>query len=98
MLQNTVLLLQGFDILPEGGIVLISDVVREMLKIDCSVMMGANLAGEVAAGNFCESTIGKYCLYIFNKDVFHPSFSVWLMNISVLSGSDTLLTNARQPL
>ena len=52
---------QGFDILPEGGIALISDVIREMLKIDCSVMMGANLAGEVAAGKFCESTIGNYC-------------------------------------
>lgn len=52
-------LIKGFDILPEGGIALISDVLHEMLKIDVSVMMGANLAGEVAAGKFCESTIGS---------------------------------------
>ncbi|KFM77204.1 Glycerol-3-phosphate dehydrogenase 1-like protein, partial [Stegodyphus mimosarum] len=52
-------LIKGFDILPGGGIALISDVLREMLNIDVSVMMGANLAGEVAAGKFCESTIGS---------------------------------------
>lgn len=81
LLQNSVLLFQGFDILPEGGIVLISDVIREMLKIDCSVMMGANLAGEVAAGNFCESTIGKY-FNIFNKVVFNLFLCVQICQVS----------------
>ncbi|KAF8764042.1 glycerol-3-phosphate dehydrogenase [NAD(+)], cytoplasmic-like [Argiope bruennichi] len=51
-------LIKGFDIIPGGGIALISDVLRDMLNIEVSVMMGANLAGEVAAGKFCESTIG----------------------------------------
>ncbi|KAG8191375.1 hypothetical protein JTE90_006119 [Oedothorax gibbosus] len=51
-------LIKGFDILPGGGVALISDVIHEMLGIEVSVMMGANLAGEVAAGKFCESTIG----------------------------------------
>ncbi|XP_054712018.1 glycerol-3-phosphate dehydrogenase [NAD(+)], cytoplasmic-like [Uloborus diversus] len=52
-------LIKGFDILESGGVALISDVLHEMLGIDVSVMMGANLAGEVAAGKFCESTIGS---------------------------------------
>ncbi|GIY33198.1 glycerol-3-phosphate dehydrogenase, cytoplasmic [Caerostris darwini] len=51
-------LIKGFDIIPGGGIALISDVLHDMLNIEVSVMMGANLAGEVAAGKFCESTIG----------------------------------------
>lgn len=51
-------LIKGFDILPEGGVALISQVIKDALNIECSVMMGANLAGEVAAERFCESTIG----------------------------------------
>lgn len=51
-------LIKGFDILPGGGVALISDVLHEMLNIEVSVMMGANLAGEVASEKFCESTIG----------------------------------------
>ena len=43
---------------PEGQVDLISNMVKSLLGIDCCVVMGANLANEVANENFCEATIG----------------------------------------
>jgi len=40
------------------GIELASRVIESSLGLSCSVMMGANLANEVATEMFCESTIG----------------------------------------
>lgn len=51
-------LIKGFDLKEGGGIELLSNTIREMLSIEVSVLMGANLAGEVAAEKFCETTIG----------------------------------------
>uniref|UniRef100_A0A8C4QB38 glycerol-3-phosphate dehydrogenase (NAD(+)) n=1 Tax=Eptatretus burgeri TaxID=7764 RepID=A0A8C4QB38_EPTBU len=42
-----------------SGLKLISDIIREELSIDMSVLMGANIASEVADGKFCETTIGS---------------------------------------
>lgn len=53
------MLLQGFDVAEGGGILLISDVIREMLKIPCTILMGANIANEVAKEDYCEATIGQ---------------------------------------
>ncbi|EPB68830.1 glycerol-3-phosphate dehydrogenase [NAD(P)+ ] [Ancylostoma ceylanicum] len=41
-----------------GGVKLVSDDIREILGIEVSVLMGANLAHEVANDDFCEATIG----------------------------------------
>jgi len=51
-------LVKGFAILPGGGIELISDLISEEMGIPVSVLMGANLANEVADEKFCETTIG----------------------------------------
>ncbi|KAJ1549421.1 Glycerol-3-phosphate dehydrogenase, partial [Cladochytrium tenue] len=53
---RAVSLIKGVDV-SASGLRLISDVINEHLQVDVSVLMGANIAGEVAAGNFCESTL-----------------------------------------
>jgi len=49
--------IKGIDF-DDKGIVLISDILRDGMKADCSVLMGANVANEMAADAFCETTIG----------------------------------------
>merc|ERR1719231_1978487 len=36
----------------------ISDIIRAELGADCSVLMGANVANDMASDQFCETTIG----------------------------------------
>lgn len=47
----------GLDI-SDKGLKLISEVIKEELGISCAVLMGANIAPEVAKEHFCEATIG----------------------------------------
>uniref|UniRef100_A0A4W4GL80 Glycerol-3-phosphate dehydrogenase [NAD(+)] n=1 Tax=Electrophorus electricus TaxID=8005 RepID=A0A4W4GL80_ELEEL len=49
--------IKGVDESP-SGLKLISAVIRDKLGISVSVLMGANIANEVAEGKFCETTIG----------------------------------------
>uniref|UniRef100_A0A6A7FQB1 Glycerol-3-phosphate dehydrogenase [NAD(+)] n=1 Tax=Hirondellea gigas TaxID=1518452 RepID=A0A6A7FQB1_9CRUS len=51
-------LIKGFDLAEGGGIELISRMIGSHLNISMSVLMGANLAKEVADEMFCETTIG----------------------------------------
>lgn len=53
-------LVKGVEVTREGEMKLYSDVIREKLGgVECNVMMGANIAEEVAKGMLSESTIGK---------------------------------------
>merc|ERR1719238_2250081 len=49
--------IKGIDF-DDKGIVLISDIIRKELNADCSVLMGANVANDMASDAFCETTIG----------------------------------------
>jgi len=50
-------LIKGLDI-SDKGLDLISNLIRNELDIPCAVLMGANIAPEVARENYCEATIG----------------------------------------
>lgn len=50
-------LIKGIDF-DEEGVILMTDIIKNELDIDVSVLSGANIANEIAAGKFCESTIG----------------------------------------
>lgn len=68
-------LIKGIDF-DKKGMVLLSDIIRDALKIDVSVLMGANLANEIATEDFAEATIGgsvKYgqtLKYLFERPYF----------------------------
>uniref|UniRef100_A0A1I8E9Q5 Glycerol-3-phosphate dehydrogenase [NAD(+)] n=1 Tax=Wuchereria bancrofti TaxID=6293 RepID=A0A1I8E9Q5_WUCBA len=52
-------LIKGFMIQKKkGGIRLVTEEIRDLLDVDTAVLMGANLAPEVANEDFCEATIG----------------------------------------
>lgn len=63
--------LKGFDVAEGGGIELISSIVTNTLSIPCNVLMGANLAGEIADGKFSETTIGIKNIIISEKINVH---------------------------
>jgi glycerol-3-phosphate dehydrogenase (NAD+) len=52
-------LVKGLNNPEPGKIGLISDVIKETLGIEVGVLMGANVANEVASGEYCETTIGN---------------------------------------
>ncbi|KAM4705269.1 glycerol-3-phosphate dehydrogenase 1-like protein [Rhinophrynus dorsalis] len=80
-------LIKGIDDGPEG-LKLISDIIREKMGIDISVLMGANIANEVAAEKFCETTIGSKILengLLFKELLQTPNF-----RITVVDDADTV--------
>ncbi|XP_032761219.1 glycerol-3-phosphate dehydrogenase 1-like protein isoform X1 [Rattus rattus] len=80
-------LIKGIDEGPES-LKLISDIIREKVNIDVSVLMGANLANEVAAEQFCETTIGSKVLK--NGLLFKELFQTPNFRVTVVEDPDTV--------
>ncbi|XP_061332343.1 glycerol-3-phosphate dehydrogenase 1-like protein [Pezoporus flaviventris] len=80
-------LIKGIDEGPEG-LKLISDLIREKLKIEISVLMGANIAKEVADEKFCETTIG--CKNEKHGEIFKELMQTPNFRITVVLDSDTV--------
>ncbi|GAB4821168.1 hypothetical protein N2152v2_008214 [Parachlorella kessleri] len=75
-------LTKGMRVRPEGP-QLISELVRKELGLDCSVLMGANIAADIAKGELSEATIGYNILDNAKvlKDLFETDyFYVTLVN------------------
>ena len=69
-------LIKGVDV-EKKGLHLISDIIKDSLNgMDVSVLMGANLANEVAQEQFSEATIGAYNQEngIIFRDLFHSDY------------------------
>ncbi|KAM9380716.1 glycerol-3-phosphate dehydrogenase [NAD(+)], cytoplasmic-like [Phaethornis superciliosus] len=80
-------LIKGIDEGPEG-LKLISDLIREKLKIEMSVLMGANIANEVADEKFCETTIG--CKNKKEGEIFKELMQTPNFRITVVLDCDTV--------
>ncbi|MCJ8735502.1 hypothetical protein PDJAM_G00247770 [Pangasius djambal] len=80
-------LIKGIDEGP-SGLTLISDIIRGKLGLDVSVLMGANIATEVAEEKFCETTIGAVSEY--NGQVFKELMQTPNFRITVVSDSNTV--------
>ncbi|KAL3277079.1 hypothetical protein HHI36_012437 [Cryptolaemus montrouzieri] len=82
-------LIKGFDIKTGGGIELISHIISTKLLIPCHVLMGANIAGEVAAEKFvCTSTLG--CKYKARGSFLKDLFNTPHLKITVVADEDTV--------
>ncbi|KAF4081802.1 hypothetical protein AMELA_G00165340 [Ameiurus melas] len=80
-------LIKGIDEGP-SGLTLISDIIRGKLGLDMSVLMGANIANEVAEEKFCETTIGA--INDYNGKVFKELMQTPNFRITVVSDSNTV--------
>lgn len=73
---------EGIDEGP-GGLMLSSDIIREKIGMDVSVLMGANTVRVVAAGEFCETTIGSKVIQngiLFKELLQTPNFCITVVD------------------
>lgn len=74
-------LIKGIDF-NDQGVVLMSDIIKNELGIDVSVLSGANIANEIADRKFCESTIGYS--NSDNAAIFYQMFNEKTFRISLV--------------
>ncbi|RAL40935.1 hypothetical protein DM860_008633 [Cuscuta australis] len=64
---SAISLIKGMEVKKEDGPRIISTLITERLGVNCCVLMGANIANEIAIEMFSEATIG----YRENKEIAH---------------------------
>ncbi|XP_058717357.1 glycerol-3-phosphate dehydrogenase [NAD(+)], cytoplasmic isoform X2 [Poecile atricapillus] len=77
----------GVDEGPDG-LRLISDIIHEKLGIEMNVLMGANIAKEVAEEKFCETTIG--CKNMKHGQMLKDLMQTPNFRVSVVQEADTV--------
>ncbi|XP_062367141.1 glycerol-3-phosphate dehydrogenase [NAD(+)], cytoplasmic isoform X2 [Cinclus cinclus] len=80
-------LIKGVDEGPDG-LRLISDIIHEKLGIEMNVLMGANIAKEVAEEKFCETTIG--CKNMKHGQILKDLMQTLNFRVSVVQEADTV--------
>ncbi|XP_075581092.1 glycerol-3-phosphate dehydrogenase [NAD(+)], cytoplasmic [Pelecanus crispus] len=80
-------LIKGVDEGPDG-LRLISDIIHEKLGIEMSVLMGANIASEVAEEKFCETTIG--CKNVQHGQTLKALMQTPNFRVTVVEDADTV--------
>jgi len=73
-------LIKGIDF-DTAGIKLISRTISDGLGADCGVLMGANVANEVAKDEFCEATVG--CANSSDGEVWRKLFDATTFSVRV---------------
>merc|ERR1719359_771590 len=71
----------GVDI-KEDGLKLCSETISEIMGHDVSVIMGANVADEVARGDFCEATVGATSAE--TGELFHKLFDMKTFSVNTV--------------
>lgn len=74
-------LIKGIDY-DDKGLVVISDIIRKGLGCDVSVLMGANVANDVARDQFAEATVGSAVPE--NGELFKNLFDTALFRVNVV--------------
>ncbi|XP_023301115.2 glycerol-3-phosphate dehydrogenase [NAD(+)], cytoplasmic-like [Lucilia cuprina] len=77
---------KGFTPAEGGGFQLVSQTVTKFLKIPCAVLMGANLASELALNNYCEATIG--CRDAKHAKLYKDIFESENFRVTVVDDAD----------
>lgn len=84
---SAISLIKGLD-MNEKGVDLISSCIRKTLNINCAVLMGANIASDVASEFFCEATVG--CKDAIMGRVFKDLFQTPYFRIVVVDDEESV--------
>ncbi|KAJ3032998.1 Glycerol-3-phosphate dehydrogenase [Rhizophlyctis rosea] len=74
-------LIKGVDV-SKSGLKLVSSIIQESLHVDVSVLMGANIASEIANEQFSETTIG--CHTLPNGEIFKQIFNTPYFRVAIV--------------